>query len=133
MISTDRGGPPSVFLHVKALAIGGIVGYLSLIVHRARSADLPWGIVLAWVLVGAAGIALRIEAGARPALTFAGGALLTPLAITQFSRHVFALNDWRTSVWFIGSCAVVIIATAFGAYVRPRPQARPDGEEMRKP
>ena len=134
----------TVMTILKNIVLGLVVGYAALLVHRGRSGDIPWGLLLAWAVVAAAGIHVaakekvalhrlqRIQARQAgngrmrrapiaPAV-FALSASLFPIALVVLteSARLLALLDWRSITWIIGHLLVAIITAGFGGFTRLR-------------
>ena len=95
-----------------ALVLGGLVGTVGTVAHRAIS---PWGVVIALVLVLAAGVAVRAWSGYISLVAYAGGLLLLIQVLSQSGPGGDVLvpaGDSIGWVWIIGA-AVVTGAAAF--------------------
>ncbi|OKL54031.1 hypothetical protein BSZ39_06395 [Bowdeniella nasicola] len=103
-----------------ALIVGLLVAYLALLVHRGRNGEIPWGIGLAWLLVGAGGIHIRSGHGRIPSLVYALVVIGLPPLAQSLSSDAAALmvGDWRSLTWYIGSITVATLTVLLGGIVR---------------
>lgn len=100
--------------------MGLAVGLATVFVHRARSGALAWGLVLAWVLIIAAGIYMRAGRGRSNSTTFTIVVIALPFAIAAFSSNakLLLVSDWRTYTWLIGHVVFAVITRVFGNATR---------------
>ncbi|WP_146192424.1 hypothetical protein [Cellulomonas sp. WB94] len=93
-----------------ALVLGAVVGTVGTVAHRAIS---PWGVVIALVLVLAAGVAVRAWSGYVSLVAYAGGLFLLVQVLSQSGPGGDVLvpaGDSIGWVWIIGAALVTGVA-----------------------
>lgn len=112
-----------LYAQLWPIVMGIVVAVAATFVHRARSGGVPWGLLLAWTLMIAAGIYMRAGRGRLQSVTFTIVVIALPFAISAFSSEakLLIVSDWRSYTWLIGHVVLALLASAFGAATRTRP------------
>lgn len=100
--------------------MGIAVGFATTVVHRGRTGQVPWGLILAWALIVASGIYIRAARGRSQSTTFTIVAIALPFAIAAFSSNakLLIVSDGRSYTWLIGHVVLALITMFFGAATR---------------
>lgn len=112
--------PRDVARHLGLLTLGVLVALVGTGVHRASA---PWGLVLALLVVAAAGVLARAWVG-WPGLLTIGMAVVTTVAVLAGrgpGGDVLVALDVLGVVWFCGGAAVAVAALLPRRWFREAP------------